>query len=46
MKKKYLIVIANYYENISKGLLDSALSLIPKSNSIKIINVPGVFEIK
>ena len=45
MKKKYLIVIANYYENISKGLLDSALSLIPKSNSIKIINVPGVFEI-
>ena len=45
MKKKYLIVIANYYENISKGLLDSALNLIPKSNSIKIINVPGVFEI-
>ena len=45
MKKKYLIVIANYYENISKGLLDSALSLIPKTNSIKIINVPGVFEI-
>ena len=45
MKKKYLIVIANYYENISKGLLDSAFSLIPKSNSIKIINVPGVFEI-
>ena len=45
MKKKYLIVIANYYKDISKGLLDSAKDLIPKSNSIKIINVPGVFEI-
>tara|TARA_X000000950_G_C13555559_1_gene513382 strand:+ start:171 stop:560 length:390 start_codon:yes stop_codon:yes gene_type:complete len=45
MKKKYLIVIANYYEDISKGLLDSSLKLIPKSNIIKIINVPGVFEI-
>ena len=45
MKKKYLIVIANYYEDIAKGLLDSALKLIPKSNIIKIIKVPGVFEI-
>ena len=45
MKKKFLIVIANYYEDISKGLLDSALKLIPKSNIIKIIKVPGVFEI-
>jgi len=26
MKKKYLIVIANYYEDIAKGLLDSALN--------------------
>ena len=45
MKKKYLIIIANYYEDIVKGLLDSALRLIPKSNFIKIIKVPGVFEI-
>ena len=45
MKKKYLIVVANYYEDISKGLLDSSLKLIPKSNLIKIIKVPGVFEI-
>ena len=45
MKKKYLIVIADYYEDIAKGLLESALKLIPKSNSIKIIRVPGVFEI-
>ena len=45
MKKKYLIVIADYYKDISKGLLDSALKSIPKLNSIKIIKVPGVFEI-
>ena len=45
MKKKYLIVIADYYKDISKGLLNSALSLIPESNIIKIISVPGVFEI-
>ena len=45
MKKKYLIVIADYYKDISKGLLSSALSIIPKSNIIKIKTVPGVFEI-
>ena len=45
MKKKYLIVVADYYKDISKGLLSSALKLIPKSNIIKIISVPGVFEI-
>ena len=45
MKKKYLIVIADYYKDISSGLLKSALSLIPKSSLVKIINVPGVFEI-
>ena len=45
MKKKYLIVIADYYEDISEGLLDSALSLIPKSSPVKTIKVPGVFEI-
>ena len=45
MKKKYLIVVADYYKDIAKGLLDSALQLIPKSNTVKIIKVPGVFEI-
>jgi Riboflavin synthase beta-chain len=45
MKKKYLIVLANYYEDIAKGLLDSALKSIPKTNTVKIIKVPGVFEI-
>ncbi len=45
MKKKYLIVIADYYKEISRGLLNSALKSVPKSSSIKIIKVPGVFEI-
>ena len=45
MKKKYLIVVADYYKDIAKGLLDSALKLIPKTNTVKIIKVPGVFEI-
>ncbi len=45
MKKKFLIVNANYYHEISQGLLKSAINLIPKSSKVKIINVPGVFEI-
>ncbi len=45
MKKKYLIVIADYYKEISNGLLDSALKSLPKLSLIKIIKVPGVFEI-
>ncbi len=45
MKKKYLIVVANYYKIISNELIKSALNLIPKSSYIKIIKVPGVFEI-
>ena len=45
MKKKILIVNANYYKEISSGLLNSARSLIPKFYNVKIINVPGVFEI-
>ena len=45
MNKNILIVNANYYQNISSGLLKSALSLIPKKYKIKVINVPGVFEI-
>jgi 6,7-dimethyl-8-ribityllumazine synthase len=45
MKKKYLIVVADYYKDISKGLLKSAKDFLPKSSLIKIINVPGVFEI-
>ena len=45
MIKNLLIVNANYYHNISSGLLKSALKNIPKRYKIKIINVPGVFEI-
>ena len=45
MDKKILIVLANYYKDISDGLLKSALKNIPKSNQVKIIRVPGVFEI-
>ena len=45
MNKKCLIVVANYYENISKNLLQSALRSIKNKLSFKIIYVPGVFEI-
>ena len=45
MKKNFLIVNANYYKKISLGLLNSATNLLPKNSKIKIINVPGVFEI-
>ena len=45
MNKKILIVLANYYKDISEGLLKSALKNIPKSNRVKIVKVPGVFEI-
>ena len=45
MNKKCLIVVANYYENISNNLLQSALKSINNKLSFKIIYVPGVFEI-
>ena len=45
MKNKYLIVIANYYKDISSGMLKSAINCLPKSSYVKIINVPGVFEV-
>ena len=45
MSKKCLIVVANYYENISNILLQSALKSIKNKLSFKIIYVPGVFEI-
>ena len=45
MKKKILIVIADYYKNISKGLMSSAKKEINDFFNIKIIHVPGVFEI-
>ncbi len=45
MKKKILIVLANYYKDISHGLLSSARGFIPKSLNVKVIEVPGVFEV-
>jgi len=45
MKKKILIVIADYYKDISLGLLSSAKNYLPKNFDVKIIKVPGVFEI-
>ena len=45
MRKKILIVLANYYKEISEGLLKSAINNIPKPSQVKIIKVPGVFEI-
>ncbi len=45
MKRKILIVIADYYKKISLGLLNSAKKNLPKTFEIEIIKVPGVFEI-
>ena len=45
MKKKILLVIANYYKDISLNLMKSAMNEIKNSYYIKTINVPGVFEI-
>ena len=43
--KKILIVIADYYKDISFGLLKSARNYLSKNFEVKIIKVPGVFEI-
>ena len=43
--KKILIVTANYYKDISLGLLNSTKKNLPRNFNIKIIKVPGVFEI-
>ncbi len=45
MKKKILIILANYYKDIADGLIKSAKNIIPKSNKVVTIKVPGVFEI-
>ena len=45
MKKKILIVVADYYKNITTGLIKSAINEIQNSFHIKTIHVPGVFEI-
>ena len=45
MKYKILIVVANYYADISNNLLKKAKLILNKKANIKIIKVPGVFEI-
>ena len=45
MKQKILIVISDYYKNISEGLLKSCKKNLNKNLIFKIISVPGVFEI-
>ena len=43
MKKKILIVVANYYKQISDGLLNATKETLQKP--FDLISVPGVFEI-
>ena len=38
-------MIADYYKDISNDLLKNSLKYIPKSSVVKILKVPGVFEI-
>tara|TARA_Y100001970_G_scaffold267375_1_gene357342 strand:- start:5149 stop:5535 length:387 start_codon:yes stop_codon:yes gene_type:complete len=45
MKKKILIVSANYYDNVARSLISSAINELNKFAKIDIIKVPGVFEI-
>ena len=46
MKKKFLIVASNYYEDITKNLINGSLKKFNKiKKDIKIIKVPGTFEI-
>ena len=45
MKKKVLIIQANYYKDISTALLKSAKNELKNFAKLKIISVPGVFEI-
>ena len=44
-KRKILIVIADYYSAISNSLLDSAKKTLIKPFKLRVITVPGVFEI-
>ncbi len=45
MKKKVLIVVASYYENIADSLLKSAKIKLKNKCNINVIRVPGAFEI-
>ena len=45
MKKKVLIVVSDYYKEIADALLISTKKFLDKRIMIKVIKVPGVFEI-
>ncbi len=45
MKSKILIVLADYYKEISIEMLDSTIDHIDKKSKFNLIRVPGVFEI-
>ena len=45
MKKKFLIVSSNYYGEISKNLLNKAKNTLGNKFILKIVTVPGAFEI-
>tara|TARA_Y100001970_G_C14211859_1_gene847402 strand:+ start:1022 stop:1411 length:390 start_codon:yes stop_codon:yes gene_type:complete len=45
MNNKILIVVANYYEDISNQMLDSTINFLNKKLKFKILKVPGIFEI-
>ena len=45
MKPKFCIVQAKYYSDISSRLYDGAIKILGEEADIKIITVPGIFEI-
>ena len=45
MKPKILIVLADYYKEISVEMLESTIDHVDKKSKYNLIKVPGVFEI-
>ena len=45
MKKKVLIIVSDYYKDISDALLKSTKKFLDKNIILSIVKVPGVFEI-
>ena len=45
MKKKILLVVANYYKDISLGLINSAKDKFSNNYNLETKEAPGVFEI-
>ena len=44
-KKKIIIVVSNYYSDLSKKITKSIVKLIKGKYNYKIVTVPGAFEI-